>query len=244
MKRSKVQSSKVRTAGGQAVLLAVSVLLLAGCGAAGVQAGSGSGASGASAPGSSSSMSMAPGESMPGMSSAPTTAAAGPAAGAPGAGASAAGAAATGTSAAGGPPEAARMVCGDETKANVVKILALSGPPHTVDSWKDKQYTCTYHLSDGPLVLSVKVSADDAAAHAYFGALKPSLGSTRPIEGLANLGLPAYQNAAGSVVFVKDNMTLHVDASRLPAAVGPHGVSRNDLSYEVATAILGCWSEG
>ncbi len=134
------------------------------------------------------------------------------------------------------------MICGSETKDNLAKMLALSAAPHSVDSWADRIYTCTYHLADGPLTLSVKESADANAAHGYFDSLKATLGSTHTIDGLANLGLPAYENTDGSVVFVKDNMTLHVDASQLPEKVGPHGVSRNDLSYEIATAILACWS--
>ena len=142
-----------------------------------------------------------------------------------------------------GPPSAsAKMICGPETQDNVAKVLALPARPHTTDSWANTLYTCTYHLADGPLVLSVKESADDQAARGYFDALRVTLGSTHSIDGLANLGLSAYQDTAGSVVFIKDNMTLRVDAAQLPDKIGPHSVSRHELAYEIATAVLACWS--
>ena len=141
------------------------------------------------------------------------------------------------------PSASARMVCGEETRANIVRILALPSPPPTTDAWADKLYTCTYALPAGSLVLSVKEAADPAAAHADFDGLQRSTASARPIEGMANLGLPAFETSAGSVVFVKDSFVLTVDAAALPATLGPHGVSRSAFAYEVATAVLACWSE-
>ncbi|MEO9094101.1 MAG: hypothetical protein ABI255_00595 [Microbacteriaceae bacterium] len=201
------------------VLLAASALVLTGC------ASSGQAGYGPSEPG----MSMGPGESMAGMPpSAPQTSDP------------------DGSAHAGGggdrPSASARMICTSETKDNVAKILGLGSAPHTVDRWSDHLFSCTYHLADGALALSVKESADDGSARVYFDALQQKLGSTQPIDGLANLGLPAYETTDGAVVFVKDNMTLNVDASKLPVAVGPHAVSRTDFAYQVATAVLGCWS--
>lgn len=135
------------------------------------------------------------------------------------------------------------MVCGPETQTNVASILALKSSPHTVTTWADHLYTCTYHLPDGSFVLSVKESADQGSARAYFDGLRGTLANTAPIEGLANLGFPAYQDQDGSVVFLKDNMTLNVDASDLPGTVGPHSVTRTALAYQVATTILACWTE-
>jgi len=144
---------------------------------------------------------------------------------------------------AGGPSASAMMVCGEETRANVVRILALPSAPGTAASWADKLFTCTYALPGGPLVLSVKEAADPAAAHAAFGELQRTTGSAAPIEGMANLGLPAFQTPGGAVVFVKDSFVLRVDATALPAAVGPHQVSRSAFAYQVATTVLACWSE-
>jgi hypothetical protein len=135
------------------------------------------------------------------------------------------------------------MICAEETRTNIVRILALPTPPRTTDAWADKLYTCTYALPAGPLTLSVKETADPAAARGHFDSLQQRTASARPIEGMANLGLPAFETAAGSAVFVKDSFVLTVDATGLKANLGPHKVSRNAFAYEVATAVLACWSE-
>ncbi|MDD0858427.1 hypothetical protein NHF46_12945 [Arthrobacter alpinus] len=38
-------------------------------------------------------------------------------------------------------------------------------------------------------------------------------------------------------------MTLQVDATAFPATVGPHKVTASTFAYEMATTILGCWTE-
>lgn len=141
------------------------------------------------------------------------------------------------------PSASAKMVCAEETRTNIVRILALPAPPHTTEAWADKLYTCTYALPAGPLRLSVKETADPAAARAHFESLQQRAASARPIEGMANLGLPAFETTAGSAVFVKDSFVLTVDATALKANLGPHNVSRSAFAYEVATAVLACWSE-
>jgi hypothetical protein len=141
-----------------------------------------------------------------------------------------------------GPSEASKMVCGEEAKGDISSILALKEAPHTVDNWADSTYTCTYHLAEGPLVISVKESPDPAAARKYFDALHGKL-EAAPIKGLANLGFPAAQTTEGSVIFLKDANTLYVDATGLPDAVGPQKVAPTDFAYQVATTILACWKE-
>lgn len=142
-----------------------------------------------------------------------------------------------------GPSAAALMVCGKETQGNLASMLALKSAPHAATSWADRLFTCTYDLAEGPLVLSVKESADPAAARKYFDGLRAALAKTAPITGLANLGFPAYQTKDGTVVFLKDNMTLHVNATDLAAAVGPHKVTRTALAYQISTTVLACWTE-
>lgn len=134
------------------------------------------------------------------------------------------------------------MVCGEETRANIVRILALPSPPGTSASWADKLYTCTYALPGRALVLSVKEAADPNAAHAYFQEQQRTTAAAAPVEGLANLGFPAFQTPA-SAVFVKDNFVLTVDAAALPETLGPHQVTRGAFAYQVATTVLACWSE-
>lgn len=142
-----------------------------------------------------------------------------------------------------GPSAASQMICGPETRDNITLALALPAPPHSVDSWITRQYTCTYHLTDGDFVISVQESSDAESARSYFDTMQGNLAPVQPIEGLANLGLPAYETTDGVVVFLKDNMTLQVDARKVSDKIGPHGVTRTAFSYQVATAILGCWTE-
>ncbi|MBS2536155.1 hypothetical protein KGQ20_25660 [Catenulispora sp. NF23] len=153
-----------------------------------------------------------------------------------------AGAAAAPNSSAAGPSASALMVCGTEIKTAVETILTASPAPTTTATWADHLYTCTYHLPTGTLVLSVKESPDTPSANTYLTTLQHQLGTTTPLTGSEGLGNPGFQNASGNVVVLKDDKTLHVDATGLPAASGPSRLSRADVAYEVTTDILGCWT--
>ena len=147
------------------------------------------------------------------------------------------------TQTADGPSASALMVCGPEIQKAVTAALGLHATPITTTTWADHLYTCTYHSSAGQLVLSVEESADTAAANAYFATLRGQLGSTHPLTGAQGLGNPGYESPRGTVVILKDGKTLKVDATGMPVTSGPAMTSRSDLAYEIATDILGCWSE-
>jgi hypothetical protein len=142
-----------------------------------------------------------------------------------------------------GPSEAAKMVCGDQPMDRLTSILDLKQDPHTVNSWADSTFTCIYHLDEGALEISVKEAADQATALNYFEAMQALAVDATPIEGLANLGFPAYETEDGSAVFQKDSFVLQVDASDLPATLGPDAITRNALAYQLSTTILACWVE-
>lgn len=148
-----------------------------------------------------------------------------------------------------GPSDAAKMVCGDQPMDRLTAILKLDKAPHTVSDWADSTFTCTYHLDQaspavpGSLDISVQEARDQATALEYFDAMRALATDATPINGLANLGFPAYETADGKAVFQKDSFVLTVDASGLPAAVGPDAVTRNALAYQLATTILACWVE-
>ncbi|UUL75539.1 hypothetical protein NG819_15235 [Pseudarthrobacter sp. Fe7] len=144
--------------------------------------------------------------------------------------------------AAGGPSAAALMVCSKEIQEKIVQILALDAAPDNQAAWSDKLYTCAYDLPAGSLVLSVKEATAPDAAHDNFQEVQRSTAGAAPIEGLANLGFPAFQTPS-SAVFVKDNFVLTVDAAGLPETLGPHQVTRAAFAYQVATTVLACWSE-
>lgn len=142
-----------------------------------------------------------------------------------------------------GPSDAARMVCGDQPMDRLTSILDLDSKPHTVDNWTDSTFTCTYHLEEGALEISVREAGDEASARTYFDAMQALAKDAKPVEGLANLGFPAYETADGSAVFLKDHFVLQVDASDLPAVLGPESITRNALAYQLSTTILACWIE-
>lgn len=148
-----------------------------------------------------------------------------------------------GTPKADGPSDAALMVCGDQPMDRLTSILDLKEDPHTINDWADSTFTCTYHLDEGALEISVQEAADPASARVYFDAMQALAKDATPIEGLANLGFPAYETADGSAVFQKDSFVLHVDATDLPATLGPENISRNALAYQLSTTILACWVE-
>ena len=148
-----------------------------------------------------------------------------------------------GTPKADGPSDAALMVCGDQPMDRLTSILDLKEDPHTINDWADSTFTCTYHLQEGALEISVQEAATQAAALTYFDAMQALAKDAKPIEGLANLGFPAYETADGSAVFQKDNFVLHVNATDRPATLGPENITRNALAYQLSTTILACWVE-
>jgi hypothetical protein len=139
------------------------------------------------------------------------------------------------------PSKATAMICNAETHDAIAEVLHLRGKPASSSSWANDVYTCTYRLPIGRFVVSVKQSADDAAAREYFTAARARFA---PTENLYGIGAAAYGNRSGIVVLIKDNDTLTVDASRLPAVFGAQHNKRYDFAYEIASDILGCWTGG
>jgi len=140
------------------------------------------------------------------------------------------------------PSPATRMVCSAEIHHDVATLLGLPGTPRSSTTWANHVYRCTYHLAQGPLVVSVSEARDVSTARRYFAELRSRLANTHLIHGADALGLPAFEAAAGSVTFLKDASTLQVDATQLPDHVGENSRGRTDLAYTLATDILGCWS--
>lgn len=209
--------------------------LLAGCGA-NTSTGAGTAATSASSS-SMAGMSMGAGDSMaPGESMAPAAATSIPAAATS---AASTASAASGAPSSGSPSKTALMVCGDDIKGKVRSVLKLAKPAPVKSTFKDRLFTCTYLLPQGPLVLSVKQSPTDAAAGTYFDAVRKTLAPTHNVIGL---GTRAYATNTGIAVVIKDNQTLRVDATGLPAVFGSEHQKRTDLAYEIASDVLGCWT--
>jgi hypothetical protein len=136
------------------------------------------------------------------------------------------------------PPAAAQTPCGDAVRDQVQDALGLdAGAPGSV--WADNRSTCTYQTPLGPLVYSVMVEADQAAAQDQFEALRTELQATSPLTGLED----AYQNGLGGVVAVQDNLVLLVDASALPPEhLGPDHQSQTGLAIILTEGVVNGWT--
>jgi hypothetical protein len=135
------------------------------------------------------------------------------------------------------------MICGEEIREAVGHTMTLQNTPQGVPSWSHRLFTCRYPLGAGELRLSVKDLESAGPGRAYFDDLRRRLpGSTR-LAGLENFGFPAFETRHGDVVFIKDDKTLWVDASRLRQSELPSGMTRESVAYGVAAAVIGCWTE-
>ena len=139
------------------------------------------------------------------------------------------------------PSEAAKMICTDETRDNIITVLSVSPDPRPVSSWKDGTYTCTYRFPMGPIVLSVHESADVPAAASYTDGVRRTMPSATDLVGLTQ---KAFGTRDGVVVLQKDNDTLRVDTSRLRPQADKLYAHRATFAYEIATIIMGCWTGG
>ncbi len=139
------------------------------------------------------------------------------------------------------PSATAQMICSGEVRTAIATMLQLNPAPDPTSTYINQQYICTYHLSVGPLVLAVQDTADVSAARNYFESLRRTLPASQTLTGMAALGLPAFETSTGTVVFLKDDKTLKVDATALPSRIGPNRQTRTDIAYQIATDIIGCW---
>ena len=67
-----------------------------------------------------------------------------------------------------GPSPTAQMVCSSEIRDAITTMLQLPAAPDSDSTYVNQLYTCTYHLSDGPLVLSVQDTTGVPAARALL----------------------------------------------------------------------------
>jgi len=138
------------------------------------------------------------------------------------------------------PSLSAQMPCQAEIRDDVTAVLALHNPPPPTSTWADNVFTCTYPLAGGSLVISVQQSPDDTAAGQYFQAQRQQQGLSHQLFGL---GTAAFSTPTGSVLVLKDNMTLDVDTTALPTPVGTDLVAaRIAVASELATDVMGCWT--
>ena len=136
------------------------------------------------------------------------------------------------------PPDAAQMVCSDEIRGEVGDALGLPSDPAATSGWADHVYTCEYALPMGQLVLAVSVSPSSAAARGQLETLRQRQGADSEEPGL---GEQAYSAPAGTVLAVKDNMVLWVNATGLPDDLGATHEHRLDFARVIAAGVFNCW---
>lgn len=140
------------------------------------------------------------------------------------------------------PDASTLMVCSPEIRSAVATVSGHQVPKPS-STWHHHHFTCTYRLPGGELVLSVHQPSRRGEGRAWFEQVRAGLGHTRTLRGILGLGLPAFESPAGVVGFLKDGMTLTVDARALPARIGTHPMSRTDFAYTIASDVLACWTE-
>jgi hypothetical protein len=141
------------------------------------------------------------------------------------------------------PSETASMICGAEIQEAVAHTLGIGHAPRGLHTWADRLYRCRYLVGAGELRLSVKDLDAAAPGRAYFHRLRGHVPAPEDLVGVESLGFPSFESIHGDVVFLKDHKTLWVDASRLDPARLPSGLSRRDVAYGVAAAVIACWTE-
>ena len=119
----------------------------------------------------------------------------------------------------------------------------LEGEVEPTSTWNEPRFTCTYDIDGAPLILSVDDTTDPAAGEARFAGLQATVEGARDIEGLLALGMPAFTTDAGIVAFLREGETLLVDATRLPTEPAGGTMTRDEVAYAVASAVLVCWVE-
>jgi len=137
------------------------------------------------------------------------------------------------------PPAPAQMICSDELRGKLADALAVASVPAPHATWAEHVQTCTYTVPMGRLILSVTVTPRSAAAKQQLAAMRGALGRTQPEPGL---GEQAYSTESGTVIAVKDNMVLRVDATGLPDDLGRTHEQRTDLARIIAAEIVSCWA--
>jgi hypothetical protein len=141
------------------------------------------------------------------------------------------------------PSAAARMICSEETGDAVKRTFGLDAAPPRRQMWMPPVYGCTWTLPHSALDLAVDDEPHPAQGRKGFAQMKAGTPGARELRGMASLGFPAFQSAAGMVVFLKDGKVLSVDATAVARRDLPHGFSREDAAYGVASAVIACWSE-
>jgi hypothetical protein len=140
-----------------------------------------------------------------------------------------------------GPSVSAAMICQPEATGEIAVALGAPTSKQPVGTWQaqDHMYSCRFDYPTGFMVLSVKEMSDVAATDAYFTAAQKSLASSTPLK---VLGQTAFEGPDGSLYVRKDFKVLHVDVAGLPDHFGQQSITRADVAFRAAAAVMSCWT--
>jgi hypothetical protein len=140
-----------------------------------------------------------------------------------------------------GPSVSAAMICQPEATGEIAIALGAPTSKQPVGTWQaqDHEYSCRFDYATGFMVLSVKEMSDVAATDAYFTAAQKGLPSTTPLK---VLGQTAFEGPDGSLYVRKDFKVLHVDVAGLPDHFGQQSITRADVAFRAAAAVMSCWT--
>jgi hypothetical protein len=140
-----------------------------------------------------------------------------------------------------GPSVSAAMICQPEATGEIAIALGAPTSKQPAGTWQaqDHVYSCRFDYPTGFMVLSVKEMSDVAATDAYFTAAQKSLPSTTPLK---VLGQTAFEGPDGSLYVRKDFKVLHVDVAGLPDHFGQQSITRADVAFRAAAAVMSCWT--
>ncbi|WP_143587991.1 hypothetical protein [Tersicoccus phoenicis] len=127
------------------------------------------------------------------------------------------------------------MICTD--KRVLAKVSALIGDTARTSSWNDRLFTCRYPAVGGALVITVK-QPPKGGERTWYDQQRSRYPGITTIDGLTNFGLPGASTDDGVVLFLKDGMTLTVDARQLTDR--PTGQRAQD-AYSIASVVIACW---
>jgi hypothetical protein len=131
------------------------------------------------------------------------------------------------------------MICRDDIRGQIADALGLGSVPAPQPAWADHVYRCTYTLPMGQLALAVTVAPSDTAARGDLQVMRGRLTAAFAEDGLGQQG---YGSPDGSLVAVKDNMVLQVDATGLPDDLGPTHQPRIAFAQLIAAGVFDCWT--
>ena len=130
------------------------------------------------------------------------------------------------------------MVCSEEAQEDLEEALGAKALRVTRPTWADHVYSCDYEYPNGAIGLSVKDLSSVGETIAYF---ESRATVSDRVPGGFVMGDAWYAVPDGSIVLRKDFKVLEVDVSRAPDELGTLSLNAQQVAWNVAETVMGCW---